>query len=246
MKSPTPPRVADSESTIRLLVTPTVRILIATIVLITGAGVAAVFWKMPKTAESHALYHEGVIDQDLAAVPLPHELAAAVSPEEMKLISLSMLDDVVPIVAEGVEKYAQVYPVPESLAAVNAVQGRIVPEKEIFAPAAPQRFEPMREVIDEKPISVEPVSQEFLPTPVSASTVERSDEFVAAFHFVENSRSVFGNVPEQPSDPFPEMVAGSPAASPLQPLQPLQLDKLSPLLPLREIDFRPLPALIVQ
>jgi len=243
MKSPIPPRVSERESAIERLVTPTIRIFVATVILVTGVGVSAVFWKMPKTAENHALYHESLVDKKLAAVPLPSESVAAISPEEMQQFTLPMLETQ-PIINDGAERYAQVYPAPPPLTTNNVIQSE-TPE-ETFPPMTPQKFEPIREIINDKPISVEPVSQEFPPIPESVSTTERSEELEATFHFVENSRAVLGNLPEQPADPFPVIVAATPAASTLQPLHPLPLERLSPLRPLQAVDLQSFPVLVLQ
>jgi len=254
MTSPIPPRVSERETAMNRFAGPSVRIFAATVILVTGTGVAAVFWKMPKAAESHALYHEGVVDQELAAVPLPSATVAAISSEEMQQIDLPRLG-IAPVLDEGIGRYAQVFPAPAPLAMINAEQGRSTqtPEEETFAPNTPQRFEPTRQIIEKKPISVEPVNRDFAPMPTSVSTTERSDELLTVFHFVENSRAELGNPPGQPTDPFSirtptdpfPVVAASPAST-LQPLQPISLDGLSPLLPLREIDLQPLPVLVVQ
>ena len=241
MKSPIPPNVSERESAISRLVVPTTRALAATVILMTGAGVAAVFWKMPKANELHALYHEGVIDQEMAAVPLPNAMVAAISSEEMGLFHLPMLETA-PVMADGAAQYGQVYPAPAPLARAHAAQvGIDDTEASSLAPAAPQKFEPMREVIEEKPISVEPVGRDFAPMPTSVSTTERSNEFIATFHFVENNRAERNSPQGDLTDPFPRMAAPStPVASTLQPLKPSQLDHLSPLIPVRGIVLQPL------
>ena len=235
MTSPIPPRVSKRETVINRLAVPSARIFTATVILVTGTCVAAVFWKMPKAGESHALYHEGIVAPELAAVPLPNETVSALLPAEMKSISLPTLD-IAPVIDEGAERYAQAYPAPAAVAMVNAEQNRSTQEEEsLFTPAAPQKFVPMRAIIDEKPISVEPVDKVFLPMPTSVSTTERSDTLLAMFHFVENNRAEGSDTTEQPTDPFP--IAAAPMVLPLQPLQPLQPDGLPPLPPLREIDL---------
>ena len=242
MTSPIPPRVSEHETIMSRLAVPSARIFVATVILVTGAGVTAVFWKMPKTSEFHALYHEGIVDQELTAVPLPNESVATITPEEMQQISLPMLD-MAPVMSSGAEKYAQVYPAPALLAIVNTEQDREIPEESEspFTPVIPQKFEPMRQIIEEKPISVEPVSRDFPPQPTSVSTTERSDELHATFHFVENSRAGQDTLPEQPANPFSNIA--TPTASTLQ---RFQLSNLSPLQPLREIDLQPLPELVTQ
>jgi len=244
MTSPIPPCVSERETVINRLAVPSARIFAATIILVTGAGVSAVFWKMPTANELHALYHEGVVDQELAAVPLPNESVPNISFEETQQMSLPMLD-FAPVADTGASKYAQVYPAPAPLVAANARQGWEVLEEteESIIPVTPQKLEPVRHVIDEKPISVEPVNRNFPPMPTSMGTTERSDKLLAAFHFVENSKVEFDLLPEQPADPFPVVSAAIPA---LQPLQPIQLDGLSPLLPLQEIDMQPPSVLVTQ
>lgn len=281
MTPPIPPHDAERESVMSRLALPTTRILIAIVVLITGAGIGSIFWKMPTANEHHALYGAGVVDDGLVAVPLPGEAVAAISPEEIRQISLPALEmmpvtadvvgkaiplpgeavaaispeemkqislpdlEMMPVTADGVGKYAQVYPAPAPLAMVNAEQGNAVMKEEapVMVPAAPQKFEPMREIIEEKPISIEPVSREFAPIPTSASTTERSDELLAMFHFVQNNKIDLSSPLEPPADPFPVQpadpfpVAATPTLSTLPPLPPLQLGSLSPLLPLRKIDL---------
>ena len=245
MTSPIPPRVSERETALNRLAVPSARIFAATVILVTGAGVSAVFWKMPKANEFHALYHEGVVSPELATVPLPNESIAAISPEEMQQITLPVLS-IVPVAADGAGKYAQVYPAPAPLLAVaNAEQGGDTLEGEDFpfTPSTPQKFEPIRQVIEEKPILVEPVIRDFPPIPMSVSTTEKSDELFATFHFVENIRAELADHPEQPTDPFSRTVTPTTA---LQPLQPLQFDEHSSLLPLREITLQPFPELVMQ
>jgi len=233
MTSPIPPSVSERETIISRLALPSVRIFVATVILVTGAGVSAVFWKMPTNNALHDLCHEGVIDKELRAVPLPHETIAAISPAEMQQMSLPTLN-MAPVADGGAEKYAQVYPAPASLAMTHAELGKNIPEEQEASPAPtiPQKFEPMRQIIDEKPVSVEPVNRDFPPMPASVSITEKSDELLTSFHFVENSRAALDKPAEQPADPFPITVV-----SELQPLQPLQLSGLAPLLPLQEIDL---------
>ena len=237
-------RVVKRETIVNRLVVPSTRIFAATIILVTGAGVSAVFWKMPKANEHHALYHDELVTPQLAAVPLPSDSLAAVSPEEMQHIQLPTLD-LMPIASGGAERYAQVYTPLPSLAVAMAQfeQNIVVPEKEEspLSPVVSPKFEPIREVIEEKPISIEPVSREFTPMPTSVSTTDRSDELQAAFHFVENSKVTHVDLSKDPIDVFP--IASAPE---LQPLQPFHLDGLSPLLPLREMNLPQLTATVTQ
>ena len=239
MTFPISPRVSERETLVSRLAVPTTRIFVAAVLLMTGTGVAAVFWKMPKHGEMHALYHEGVVDKELAAVPLPTEAVAALTHEEMEKISLPRLG-MTPVADVGIGKYAQVYPAPALLTTAQTELNTVAEEEETFVPpVVPQRFEPLRQVIVEKPIFVERVDREFQPMPGSVSTAERSDDLMTAFHFVENSRATRESTPEQPADPFPTAVTSA-SASTLQTLQPLQLEagRLSPLTPLPEIDLR--------
>ena len=232
----------------------------AAVFLCTGAAVAAVFWQMPSSAGSYELYHAEVADKMLAAVPLPSESVASISPEQMGEM---VFPDLAPIVDTGVEKYAQLYEAPASLAAFNT-ETKKEPQPSFAPPGAPQKFEPMRQIVEEKPIVVEPVNRDFPPLPVSVNTTEKSDELVQRFHFVEHDRT---SVPEQPANPFADMaaatdmavapvtaapavtvaapVAAAPAFS-LLPLQPLQFVGLSPLLPLPENELLPLSATTVK
>jgi len=106
----------------------------------------------------------------------------------------------------------------------------------------------MRQIIDEKPISVEPVNREFQSKPSSVSTVEKSDEMLSIFHFAENRKadSELLSEPESPVDPFADTFAIAASTPALQPLQPLQLDVLSPLLPLKETELQPISVLVTQ
>jgi len=250
MTPPPTQRVSEREALMYRLMSPTARIVSATVILITGMGLSAIFWKMPQSNERHALYCEGSIDQGVAATPLPSESIATLSPEVRERMTLPELD-FTPIAAEGIPKYTQVYPLPVSLAARNS-DSRVVTvsadEESVTVPIVPQRFEPMRQIIDEKPISIEPVNREFQLKPSSVSTVEKSDEMLSMFHFAENSRADSDLLSEQelPVDPFTDTFAIAVNAPSLQPLQPLQPDALSPLLPLKSTDLQPLPVLITQ
>jgi len=248
MSSPISPRVSEQETAMHRFVHPSTQIFWATVILITGAGISAIFWKMPvPTNEMHALYHEGVVNQDLAMMSLPNESASMLSDEERKSMDLPAFDSP-PVADDGAERYAQVYPAPPALAMANAEQnkGTVLPEEkeeELFTPVTPQKMEPMRQIIDEKPISVEPVNRDFPPKPMSVNAaVERSDELIAVFHFVENSRADLDAPAEQLADPFPMAAVSAPS---LQPLQPLELSTLAPLIPL-EMAIPPLPVLVRQ
>ena len=242
MTSPIPPNVSERESVLSRLALPSARVLAATVILITGAGVAAVFWKMPKANELHPLSHDHVAGTDLVAVPLPSDAIAAVTPDEEHLLVFSA-PDFAPVVADGVAQYGQVYQAPAPLARGFAEGVGVVEEREasVIAPTAPQKFEPMRDILEDKPISVEPISREFAPMPTSVSTTERSDELLARFHFVVNDRAERSDLPELPTDLFPIREAPSvPVVSTLQPLPPVQRDHLFPLIPFRDIELQPL------
>ena len=239
MTSPIPPRTSVHGASMHRLNAPTSRILMAAVILFTGAGISAVFWKMPASAESYELCNAGVVDKTLEAVPLPSESVAAISSEEVKQMALPALE-VEPVADRGVEKYAQVYEAPASLAAPRP---EVAVEHTAFKPVIPQKFEPMRQIAEEKAIAVESVNREFPSKPASVSTTEKSDELLLRFHFAENSRADFDSAAsEQPADPFPVMSASAPSSS-LQPLQPLPLEGLAPLLPLNEEELLPLAVL---
>jgi hypothetical protein len=225
-------------------------------ILIAGAGVASVFWKMPAGNEVHALYYEGVVDRNLAAAPLPSESIALFNVKEREEIMLPP-PSVAPAMDSGLDKYAQAYPAPASLLVLNAESGRTVSpasavkEQSASPSAIPQRMEPMRQTIEERPISIEPVNRDFPPKPDSVSITEKSDEMLSEFHFAANSRASLDHLaePAPPTDPFPTdsfPVAAATATSMLQPLKPLQLNGLSPLLPLSEAELQSFPTLIAQ
>jgi len=232
------------------LITPTARLFTATVILITGAGIATVFWKMPTGNESHELYHAGVVDKTLTVPPLPDESIALLAPGEISLPTL----DVAPALDGGGDKYTQAYTAPVALAALNAEQDKtktvspITTEDEKIltpAPVAPQKFEPMRPVVNEKPVAIESINRDFPPQPASVSTLDKSDEMLSMLHFARNSMAEADRAaePAPPADPFPVAVVSAP---PLQPLQPLQRDGLSPLLPLQENELQSLSVLSTQ
>lgn len=243
MKSPTPPMSSDHGTPMHHLITPAARIFAAMVILITGAGVSAVFWKMPNSGEPHALYPEKIVGKGLAAVPLPSDMVAAISHEEMQQMELPALD-FTPVADGGVDKYAQVYQMPATLAMLNVGQDNVVPLVEEIKPSPPpsipQKFEPIRHIVEKKPISLEPVSRDFMSKPVSVNIADRSDELLMEFQFVKNNKVNFDQAdsenetePAPPVDPFPITVASIPM---LQPLKPLSWDNiLPPLLPLEDM-----------
>ena len=236
MTSSLPPSTPEHGASTHRLLTPATRIFTAAVILFTGAGVSAVFWKMPTSAGRYELCHAGNVDKKLVSVPLPDQSVAVLTKDEMDQMVLPTFD-IVPITDSGGEKYTQIYEAPASLVSLNT---ETTVEEPVWT-ASPQKFEPMRQAVEEKPISIEPINRDFLSKPVSVSTTEKSDELLQRFYFAENSRAEFErSVPGQPTDPF----AGTtqPTAS-LQPLQPLQLANLSPLLPLQEDELMSLPAL---
>lgn len=241
MTSPIPPKSSGRETSAQRLITPAVQVVTAAIILFTGAGVAAIFWQMPTGSEYYDLCQADVVDKDLAAVPLPHESVAVISPEAMQQIVLPTLG-VAPTADSGAEKYAQAYDPPASLESIHPIENKTPILVEEESPVALQKFEPMRHIVEKKPIVLEPVDHDFLPKPESVSTAEKSDEMLSKFHFAENGKSDYdtSSVPLPPTDPFP---LPQPSESPLQPLQPLSADGLSPLLPLLEEKLQPLAAL---
>ena len=243
MTSPLLPPAPERGAALHRLVNPSARICAATIILLTGAGISAVFWKMPQSVELYDFCHAGIVDSNLAAIPLPSESMV----DEMIMLPLL---DVVPVADSGVEKYAQVYPAPASLAVANVEPGNTNPPtaetEPSVMPVVPQKFEPMRQIVEEQPIFVESVHRNFLQKPASVSTVEKSDELLKEFHFATNNRAEANDTEtfEEPADPFSH--ASAPVStSVLQPLSPLQLDGLLPLLPLPTDELQPLSALSV-
>ena len=231
MTSP-PHRVSERVTTIHHLITPTARILAAAVILVTGMGISAVFWKMPKSAEHHALCHD--IDKNLAAAPLPSELTALLAPGEQ--ITLPAFD-IAPVIDSGESKYAQAYPMPAVLAALDAEQGKLdvlSKEDETMIPVTPKKIEPMRRIVVEKPIIVESVNREFPSKPESVNTTDKSDELLSMFHYAENSRTDVDHSAE-PADPFPEAASTVPV---LRPLQSVQFSGLIPLTPLQDSELQ--------
>ncbi|MDR0327097.1 MAG: hypothetical protein LBI05_02240 [Planctomycetaceae bacterium] len=226
MTSPPVSRISKSEISTHHLVTPTARICVAAIILMTGAGISAVFWKMPSDHEMHALCQAEMIDKNLAATPLPSESIAMLSPEERGQMVLPELN-IAPATDDGSGKYANVHPPQASWETV------------------PQNLEPMRPIVEEKPFDVEPVSRDFQTSPAPVSTIEKSDEMLSKFHFAGNIRADFDEQtePESPADPFPGTAIFT---STLQQLQPIELSSLTPLLPLRESDLLPFSELVTQ
>ena len=234
MKSSLPHNTPEHEAGTHRLLTPATRIFTAAVILFTGAGVSAVFWKMPTSAGRYELCHADNVDKNLVSVPLPNQSVAALTTDEMDQIVLPAFD-ITPITDSGGEKYAQIYEAPASLVSLNM---ETTVEEPVWT-AGPQKFEPMRQIVEEKPISLEPIDRDFLSKPVSVSTTEKSDELLQRFHFAENSRFEH-SVSGQPTDPFAETIKSTAL---LQPLQPLQLASLSPLLPLQEDELMSLPTL---
>ena len=228
-----PPRASDHEAAMRRLITPTAQIVAAAVILVTGLGIASIFWKMPNSNSTHALYNKDIIDPELATTALPSRSPALLSPEELAEIALPMLD-IVPAAAQHTQQYTQLYPAPASLAGqVPEAADPFPPVMEQGEPMVPQKFEPMRQVTEEKAISIEPVNKDFQPKPASVGTAEKSDEMLATFLFAGNSRidvDIDTSIePAPPMDPFPIVSAPTPA---LQPLRPLQFGNLSHLQPL--------------
>ena len=233
-----PHRVSEQETIIHHLVAPTARILAAVAILITGLGISAIFWKMPGSTEQHALCYEGVVDKNLSEIPLPDESLALLAPEER--FALPTLD-IAPVTDGGAAKYTQVFPLPASLAALDAEQQKrdvssMEDENETML-VAPQKFEPLRRVVVEKPIFVESVNRDFQSQPASVSTAEKSEELHSKFQFAENIRADSEDS-AMPTDPFPVPVAASTVPA-LQPLQSIRFDnRLTPLAPLQASELQ--------
>ena len=248
MTPPASPCVPDCGTAMHHLITPTARIFTALIILMTGGGIAAVFWKMPTNRETHDLYRAEIVDKTLAATPLPSESVALFPPGEVSLPTL----DIAPALDSGREKYTQVYPAPVSLAAHNAEREEAVlpiveTEEEVPAgeSAPPQKFSPMRHIVEKKPISADAVDRDFQPKPTSVGTLEKSDEMLSLVHFAGNSRADADRSAEPaiPVDPFPVAAVSTPS---LQPLKPLPQESLSPLFPVKGTELQPLSVLSAQ
>jgi hypothetical protein len=235
MTSLPPPYAPKHGAALNRFITPSARILMAAVIVLTGAGISAVFFRMPGTADAYDLCDRAIVDKDLAAVPLPSEAVAAISESEIQQLALPMLDQS-PVRDDGGGKYAQVYAAPAALKAEQAKQGALTAEEEsAFTPVISQKFEPARQIVSAKPISVENVNRDFLPKPATVDVAERSDELQTIFHFAENSRHELESPSQsnQPANPFPV----------LQPLEPITPSGLLPLLPLKDSDLKPLSAL---
>ena len=200
MKSSISPSTPEHRTGTHRLLSPTTRIFTAAVILFTGAGVSAVFWKMPTSADRYELCHADNVDKNLVSVPLPNQSTAALTTDEMNQMVLPTFD-MAPITDGGEAKYAQVYEAPASLVSLNT---KTKVEEPAWT-ATPQKFEPMRQIVEERPISIEPINRDFLSKPVSVNTTEKSDELLQRFHFVENSRAELERLASgQPADPFAE------------------------------------------
>ncbi|MCL2005391.1 MAG: hypothetical protein FWG73_04420 [Planctomycetaceae bacterium] len=231
MTSPIPPQhrhPAEHEASAHRLATPAARIFAAMVILLTGSGIATVFWKMPTGTEVHALYDSNVIDQDLAGVPLPDESIAVFSLEERAHIVLPLLE-MGPVTDNGSDKYAQVYPTSPAVASLHIEQGQFISPPRHTEPVIPQMIpqgiEPIRQILEEKPILLEPVDRDFPPRPDSVSTslhtIEKSDELFSLFQDTERDT---------------ELILST-LTSELKPLPPFEFSGLSPLYPLQEAEL---------
>ena len=231
------PHVSEHEAVMHRFITPTARVASAAVILVMGLGIASIFWKMPSgNGTHHALFAEGMVDQNLAATPLPCESLALLSHEERTQISLPTLD-IGPVAGVPTGMVVQIYEPPLALLALHTPEPEsvITPVSLEAVSVSQQRFEPMRHVV-EKPILVEPACRDFPSKPTSVSTVETSDELLTLFQFAENSLATVDESaePEPPSNPFPVASAESVtvAMPTLQPLTPIQFGNLAPLTPL--------------
>ena len=234
MTSP-PVRISDRDASLHRLITPAARMAAAVVIMIKGSGVATVFWKMPGNSEAHALFHQEILDQELATMTLPNEKLALISPEAQSQMMLPTFD-IEPVTASVTDKYTQLYEAPAPLARAleeKALEEGLDPNNTatvaMTPPVIQQRFEPMRQIEGDAPMEVESVARDFTPKPGSVDTAEKSDELLGMFHFAENNRTEFDRLSESalPIDPFP--VVSTPS---LQPLLPFPFVNLTPLLPL--------------
>jgi hypothetical protein len=209
------------------LLAPSARVCGAVVVLLTGAAVAAVFWKMPSRNVSYELCAPSIVNQDLAAVPMPGEIQG----EKIEGMSLPSLDKH-PVADEGVTKYAQVYEPPAALKQ-NQSDNPATTAEEPAEPAA-TKFEPMQRIDARKPIAVETLRNEFQAKPSTETEyAARNDEVVNLFRFAENNDPLIETPPAAPADPFS-------AASAVPPAEMMQSEGLSPLLPLEHDELKPL------
>ena len=208
--------------------------------MITGAGIASVFWKMPTGTQTHALYEATLIDQHLAASPLP---GSALSPEEQPPFDLPYLPTLgdMPLADSGATKYGLTDSTPPALASRNIEQGQFIPPtwestwdrpKPAEASAILQSLEPIRQIIEEKPLDIEPVDRDFPPGP----------DFDDLTNLTLPNAILDDKVQDEPVSTSPQPGF----ASALQPLQPLRFDGLSPLQPLQESELRSFSTLLFQ
>ena len=264
MKNPPHTQVSEHEPVMHRLLTPTVRLFSAAIILVMGFGIASVFWKIPTNAEAnHALFHGDMIDENIMATPLPCESLALLSHHERMQIELPTLD-IAPAVGDGRDKIAQLYEPPAALIArvsephvsephvsephVSEPEGMVFPvavEPMLLDDLLPSQ--PMRHIV-ERPIMLELVDRDFPSKPESVCTTERSDILLTTFHFAENSRASLSDSTELtlPSDPFsaamPSATVPSAAvpsmASPSATVPPMPT--LQPLVPIEFGNLAPL------
>ena len=220
-------RPVEREASAHYLVTPATRIVAAMVILITGSGIAAIFWKMPTGMEIHSLYDSNIIDQELAETPLPDESIAVFSLAERGHIVLPRLE-MTPSADSGADKYATVYPAPPAIASLHIEQGQFVWPQEhtesIMPKMMPQSIEPIRQILEEKPMLIDPVDRDFPLRPDSMSTslhtIEKHEELL----------SLFQDTPHD-IDITPALMSG------LQPLLPFEFSGLSPLHPSQDADY---------
>ncbi|MDR3182783.1 MAG: hypothetical protein LBT89_07680 [Planctomycetaceae bacterium] len=246
MTSPQPLSSEQSPSRHKIL-TPAKKIITSVIILLTGAGVAAVFWQMPdQHAALYDICDQAVVDQQVAAAPLPKEAISHATIDDIQQMSLPALDTKLSA-DNGKGKYAQAYPAPAALdnmlknsaadaakptgaAAPRETEPEFVPQKELLAV---QKIEPVRQMIPAVPITAETVDKTFQEKPKNSfddSAV--NDEMTTLFQFAENINAENASkAKDVPENPFSQNIAA--AANTLKPLEPLlPQSRHAPLQPL--------------
>ncbi|MDR3234295.1 MAG: hypothetical protein LBT46_11645 [Planctomycetaceae bacterium] len=215
------------------VITPARKIITSAIILLTGSGIAAVFWKMPEhNAGLYDICDQSVVDPQLAAVPLPKDSLSHATISEIEQMSLPVLEGN-SSADTGSGKYAQAYPVPEGIAAArNAATsvgdaGRKDGEAK-FVPIAAQKIEPVRRMIPAVPMTAETVNKTFHEKPKNSfDTSAVNDEMTVLFQFAENLNAENeSKAKDSPENPF------SAAVNHLKPLEPLPKSRMLPLQPL--------------
>ncbi|GHT16510.1 hypothetical protein FACS1894189_0350 [Planctomycetales bacterium] len=247
----TPPTITVSDSgTIESnSLSPSAKIIFATVIILTGAALAAVFWRLPNFGS-----FDSVIDTQLTAAPLPVPGAAGAG-QNVQTVAFTDLPSLppTPAIDTGTGKYTQVYPPPIVVAEKKkndpvANNEELTTEEEAAFVPVVTKFEPVRQVIPVVPASLEPVNRNFQEKPKTVEPAAKSDEMLTLFHFTDNLKPDGTETakPELPENPFSVFTTTVPAAeinnqASLTPLVPITGSQLTPLLPLHENGLQPLP-----